>query len=180
MLQPFRGVYPRVDPSAFVHERATLIGDVTIGPGASVWPGAVLRGDDGPIVIGENTSIQDGAIIHCTEGLSRTLVGARVTVGHQVVLHGCTIGDDCLIGMGSIVLDEAVVESWAFVAAGALVAPNKRVPSGQMWMGNPGKAVRALTDRDREWISHSWNAYAKRTLEYLAESAAAVAAAANK
>jgi carbonic anhydrase/acetyltransferase-like protein (isoleucine patch superfamily) len=171
MLQSFRGVHPRVDPTAFVHERATLIGDVEIGPGSSVWPGAVLRGDDGPIVIGANTSIQDGTIIHATEGLSRTTVGSRVTVGHQVVLHGCTIGDDCLIGMGSIVLDEAVVEAWAFVAAGALVAPGKRVPTGQMMMGNPGKLVRALTDKDRAWISHSWNAYAKRTREYLAELA---------
>jgi carbonic anhydrase/acetyltransferase-like protein (isoleucine patch superfamily) len=171
MLQSFRGVHPRVDPTAFVHERATLIGDVEIGPGSSVWPGAVLRGDDGPIVIGANTSIQDGTIIHATEGLSRTTVGSRVTVGHQVVLHGCTIGDDCLIGMGSIVLDEAVVEAWAFVAAGTLVAPGKRVPTGQMMMGNPGKLVRALTDKDRAWITHSWNAYAKRTREYLAELA---------
>jgi len=171
MLQSFRGVHPRVDPTAFVHERATLIGDVEIGPGASVWPGAVLRGDDGPIVIGADSSIQDGTIIHATEGLSRTTVGARVTVGHQVVLHGCTIGDDCLIGMGSIVLDEAVVEAWAFVAAGTLVAPGKRVPTGQMMMGNPGKLVRALTDKDRAWITHSWNAYAKRTREYLAELA---------
>lgn len=171
MLQSFRGVHPRVDPTAFVHERATLIGDVEIGPGASVWPGAVLRGDDGPIVIGADSSIQDGTIIHATEGLSRTTVGARVTVGHQVVLHGCTIGDDCLIGMGSIVLDEAVVEAWAFVAAGTLVAPGKRVPHGQMMMGNPGKLVRVLTDKDRAWITHSWNAYAKRTREYLAELA---------
>ena len=171
MLQSFRGVHPRVDPTAFVHERATLIGDVEIGPGASVWPGAVLRGDDGPIVIGANSSIQDGTIIHATEGLSRTTVGARVTVGHQVVLHGCTIGDDCLIGMGSIVLDEAVVEAWAFVAAGTLVAPGKRVPTGQMMMGNPGKLVRALTDKDRAWITHSWSAYAKRTREYLGELA---------
>ncbi|MBL9105112.1 MAG: gamma carbonic anhydrase family protein [Myxococcales bacterium] len=170
MLQAFKGVRPRVDPTAYVHPRATLIGDVTIGPGASVWPGAVLRGDDGPIVIGEHSSIQDGTIIHATEGLSRTTVGARVTVGHQVVLHGCTIGDDCLIGMGSIVLDEVVVEAWAFVAAGTLVPPGKRVPSGQMMMGNPGKLVRALAEKDRAWITHSWNAYAKRAREYLAEA----------
>lgn len=169
MLQAFKGVRPRVDKAAFVHPRATLIGDVTIGPGASVWPGAVLRGDDGPIVVGENSSIQDGTVIHATEGLSRTTVGARVTVGHRVILHGCTIGDDCLIGMGSIVLDEAVVEPWSFIAAGALVAPGKRVPSGQMMMGNPGKLVRALTDKDRAWISHSWNAYVKRAREFLAE-----------
>lgn len=167
MLQPFKGVRPRVDPTAYVHPLATLIGDVEVGPGASIWPGAVLRGDDGPIVIGAHSSIQDGTVIHATEGLSRTTVGARVTVGHRVILHGCTVGDDCLVGMGAIVLDNAVVEPWSFIAAGALVAPGKRVPSGQMMMGNPGKLVRALTDKDREWISHSWNAYAQRAREYL-------------
>jgi carbonic anhydrase/acetyltransferase-like protein (isoleucine patch superfamily) len=169
MIQGFRGKFPRVDPTAFVHPAATLIGDVEVGPGASIWPGAVLRGDDGPIVIGANTSIQDGTVIHMTEGMSRTTVGARVTVGHRVILHGCTVGDDCLIGMGSVVLDNAVVEDWAFVAAAALVAPNKRVPTGQMMMGNPGRIARALTEADRAWITHSWNAYVKRSREYMSE-----------
>ena len=171
MLQGFRGKFPRVDPSAYVHPAATLIGDVEVGPRASIWPGAVLRGDDGPIVIGADTSIQDGTVIHMTEGRSRTTVGARVTVGHKVILHGCTVGDDCLIGMGSCLLDNAVVEDWAFVAAATLVAPNKRVPSGQMMMGNPGRLVRALTDADRQWIAYSWSAYVKRSREYMAEAA---------
>lgn len=171
MLQAFRGKFPRVAPDAFVHPMATLIGDVTIGAGSSVWPGAVLRGDDGPIIIGEQTSIQDGTIIHATEGQSRTTVGSRVTVGHQVILHGCTIADDCLIGMGSCLLDNAVVEAWAFVAAGTLVPPNKRVATGQMMMGNPGRIVRALTDADRAWIVHSCQAYVKRGREYLEEAA---------
>lgn len=169
MLQAFRDRRPRVDASAYVHPAAVLIGDVSLGPEASVWPAAVLRGDDGPIVIGAQTSIQDGAVIHATEGVSRTSVGARVTVGHKVVLHGCTIGDDCLIGMGAILLDNAVIEPWAFVAAGTLVPPGKVVRSGQMVMGNPFREVRALTDKDREWIMHSWNAYVRRGREYLAE-----------
>jgi carbonic anhydrase/acetyltransferase-like protein (isoleucine patch superfamily) len=168
MLQAFRGKYPRVDPSAYVHPAATLIGDVEVGPRASIWPGVVLRGDDGPIVIGEDTSIQDGTVIHMTEGLSHTRVGARVTVGHRVILHGCSIGDDCLVGMGSCVLDNAVIEPWSFVAAGTLVAPNKVVPTGQMMMGNPGRLVRALTATDRDWITHSWRAYVKRSREYMA------------
>jgi len=173
MLQAFQGKFPQIAPGAFVHPMATLIGDVTIGAGSSVWPGAVLRGDDGPIVIGEHTSIQDGTIIHATEGQSRTTVGSRVTVGHQVILHGCTIADDCLIGMGSCLLDNVVVEGWAFIAAGTLVPPNKRVGTGQMMMGNPGRIVRALTDADRAWIVHSCHAYMKRAQEYLAEAAAA-------
>ena len=168
MLQAFRGKYPRVDPSAFVHPTATLIGDVEVGARASIWPGAVLRGDDGPIVIGPDTSIQDGTVIHMTEGRSSTTVGARVTVGHRVILHGCTIGSDCLIGMGSCLLDNAVVEDWAFVAAATLVAPGKVVPTGQMMMGNPGRLARALTDADRRWISYSWDAYVKRSREYMA------------
>ncbi len=173
MLQAFRGKFPQVAAGAFVHPMATLIGDVVIGAGSSVWPGAVLRGDDGPIVIGEHTSIQDGTIIHATEGQSRTTVGSRVTVGHQVILHGCTIADDCLIGMGSCLLDNVIVEGWAFIAAGTLVPPNKRIGTGQMMMGNPGRVVRALTDTDRAWIVHSCQAYMKRAQEYLAEEAAA-------
>lgn len=169
MLEALRGIRPRVDPTAFVHAAATLIGDVEVGPRASIWPAAVLRGDDGPIVIGAETSIQDGTVIHATEGVSRTTVGARVTVGHKVILHGCTIGDDCLIGMGSIVLDNAVVEPWSFVAAGTVIPPNKVVRSGEMVMGNPFRVVRALTAKDREWIEHSWKAYVKRAAEYLAE-----------
>jgi carbonic anhydrase/acetyltransferase-like protein (isoleucine patch superfamily) len=168
-LEPFRGVRPQVDPSAFVHPAATLIGGVTVGAEASIWPAAVLRGDDGAIVIGPQSSIQDGSVIHATEGLSHTTVGARVTVGHKAILHGCTIGDDCLIGMGSILLDNAVIEPWAFVAAGTLIPPGKVVRSGEMVMGNPFRVVRKLTDKDREWIVHSWNVYVRRAREYLAE-----------
>ena len=169
MLEALRGKHPLVDPTAFVHASAVLIGEVTVGPRASIWPAAVLRGDDGAIVIGADTSIQDGTVIHATEGVSHTTVGARVTVGHKVILHGCTIGDDCLIGMGSLVLDNAVVEPWSFVAAGTLIPPNKVVRSGEMVMGNPFRVVRSLTPKDREWIEYAWTVYVKRAKEYMAE-----------
>lgn len=169
MLEALRGKTPLVDPAAFVHAAAVLIGDVVVGARASIWPTAVLRGDDGPIRIGPDTSIQDGTVIHATEGISHTTVGARVTVGHKVILHGCTIGDDCLIGMGSIVLDNAVVEPWSFVAAGTVIPPGKVVRSGEMVMGNPFRVVRALTAKDREWIEHAWTSYVRRAAEYMAE-----------
>lgn len=168
MLEAFRGIAPRVDASAFVHASAVLIGEVVVGPRASIWPCAALRGDDGAIVIGADTSIQDGTVIHATEGISRTTVGARVTVGHKVILHGCTIGDDCLIGMGSLVLDNAVIEPWSFVAAGTVIPPNKVVRSGEMVMGNPFRVVRTLTPKDREWIEHAWTVYVRRAEEYRA------------
>lgn len=163
------GRSPVVDPAAFVHPAAVVIGEVRIGRDSSVWPGAVLRGDDAPIVIGDETSIQDGTVIHATEGQSATTVGARVTVGHRVILHGCTIGDECLIGMGSIILDNAVIEPGAFVGAGALVPPRKVVRSGELVMGSPCRVVRICSDADRAWIEHSWRSYVKRTREYLAE-----------
>ncbi|MEZ4427918.1 MAG: gamma carbonic anhydrase family protein [Nannocystaceae bacterium] len=170
MLQAFAGHRPRVDPTAFVHEAAVLIGQVTLGAGSSVWPNATLRGDDAPIVVGAQSSIQDGSTIHATEGQSRTTVGDRVTVGHNVILHGCTIGDDCLIGMGSIVLDSAIVEPGAFVGAGTVIPPRKVVRAGTLVMGNPFKLVRVCTQADRDWIEHSWRAYVRRGQEYLAQA----------
>lgn len=168
MIESFQGKAARVHASAYVHRAAVLIGEIEIGAESSVWPNVTLRGDDGPIVIGSQTSIQDNSLIHCTEGMSVTTVGNRVTVGHAVVLHGCTIGDDCLIGMGSILLDNAVVESGAFVAAGTLVPPGKVVKAGTMVMGNPMKFVRECGDKEREWIAFSWKAYVKRAAQYLA------------
>ncbi len=130
MQEPFEDHLPKVHPEAWVHASAVVIGEVEIGPESSVWPTATLRGDDGPIHIGARTSIQDGTVIHNTEGLSTTRVGDRVTVGHRVILHGCTIGDDCIIGMGAILLDNAVVEPGSIVGAGTVVPMGKRVEAG--------------------------------------------------
>ena len=167
-LERFAGQEPRIDPSAFVHEAAVLIGEVVIGPQSSVWPNVTLRGDDGPIHIGAATSIQDNSVIHCTEGLSFTRVGDRVTVGHSVILHGCTVHDDVLIGMGSVLLDEVVVESGAIVAAGTVIPPRKVVRAGTLVAGNPMRVLRACTPKDLEMIEFGWKAYVKRAAEYLA------------
>ncbi len=176
MLQQFRGTSPRIFDGAFVHEMAVLIGAVEVGAESSIWPNTTLRGDDGPIIVGAQTSIQDGTTIHCTEGFSRTTIGDRVTVGHNVILHGCTVGDDCLIGMGAIVLDNAKVEAGALVAAGCVIPAGKVVEAGTMVVGNPFRVVRTCTQKDRALIEFSWRAYVKRTADYLAEAAAAAAA----
>ena len=129
---------PTIDPSAFVHPDAVLIGNVTIGPESSVWPTAVLRGDHGSIRVGAQTSIQDGTIIHCTSTLD-TVIGDRCTVGHNVHLEGCTIEDGCLIGSGSVVLHEAIIRTGALVGAQALVPNGTEVPSRAMALGVPAK-----------------------------------------
>jgi len=168
VIEPFKGKHPQIHPEAFVHAAASLIGDIEIGAQSSIWPNVTLRGDDGPIIIGSQTSIQDNSCIHCTEGMSKTTIGNRVTVGHSVVLHGCTIGDDALIGMGAIILDNAVVESGAMVAAGALITPGKIVRAGTLVAGNPMRILRELAERDLAMIQFSWRAYVERTREYLA------------
>jgi carbonic anhydrase/acetyltransferase-like protein (isoleucine patch superfamily) len=131
-------VEPRIDPTAYVHPDAMVIGDVVLGPDASVWPFAVLRGDDGAIRIGARSNVQDGAVIHCTETLD-TVVGDDVTIGHQAHLEGCTILDGSLIGVGSIVLHEAVVGPNALVGANAVVTGRTVVPENAMALGVPAK-----------------------------------------
>ena len=159
MIEPFEGDWPQIDDTAFVHPSAVIIGRVRIGAHCSIWPNAVLRGDDAEIVIGPRTNIQDGVVVHTTENLSRVVVGARVTVGHMALLHGCIIGDDCLIGMGSVLLDNAVVESNAYIGAASLVTQRKKIPSGVLALGNPARVVRSLTQKDLDWIQYSWKRY---------------------
>lgn len=144
-----------------------LIGQVRIGAQSSVWPNVTLRGDDGKIVVGTQTSIQDGTVVHMTEGRSVTTVGDRVTVGHGAILHGCSIQDDCIIGMGCIILDNAVIERGCIVGAGALVPAGKRVAAGTVVVGNPLTVLRACTDTDKDYIAYSWREYVKRTRQYL-------------
>jgi carbonic anhydrase/acetyltransferase-like protein (isoleucine patch superfamily) len=172
VLEPFEGVHPEIHPEAFVHAAAVLIGHVVIGARTSVWPCAVLRGDDGPVLIGEDTSIQDGTLIHCTEGLSKTVVGSRSTIGHKVVLHGCTIEDECLVGMGAIILDNARVETGSIIAAGTLIPPNKVVPAGMLVMGSPFKVIRPVNEQDRKLIDNGWREYVHRAGQYLARDRA--------
>lgn len=171
MQEPFENHRPQLHPEAWVHASAVVIGEVEIGPESSVWPTATLRGDDGPIRIGACTSIQDGTVIHNTEGLSTTTVGDRVTVGHRVILHGCTVGDDCIIGMGAIILDNAVVEPGSIVGAGTVVPMGKRVEAGTVVIGNPMRVLRACTPKDTEFIAYSWREYQKRVAQYRARDA---------
>src|SRR5688572_25814735 len=129
-LEPHEGIWPEVHPTAFVHRSAVLIGRVRIGPDASVWPHVTLRGDEGDIVLGAGSNIQDGCTVHMTGNRSNTLVGDRVTVGHNCVLHGCRIEDDCLVGMGSILLDNCVIGSGTLIGAGTLITGDKIIPAG--------------------------------------------------
>ena len=165
------GVRPTLGPRVFVAPNATLIGDVTLGEQASVWFGAVLRGDVFPIRIGARSNVQDGTVVHVTNGKAATTVGDDVTIGHMALLHGCTIGNRCLIGMGSIVLDNAKIGDECLIAAGTLVAPAARIPPRSMVMGRPGKIVRTLSDKDLEWMLEAGRLYLEYGATFLTEGA---------
>src|ERR1700722_17636607 len=127
MIMPYKNIIPTIDPDAFIAEGAVVIGDVHIGSKSNIWFGCVVRGDVNYIRIGERTNIQDGSVIHVTRKTGPTVIGSGITIGHNVLLHACTLEDDCFIGMHATIMDGAVVESGAWVAAGALVTPNKRI-----------------------------------------------------
>lgn len=162
MIQRYEDHVPVVDPTAWVHESAVLIGQVELAARVSIWPTAVLRGDMGLVRIGEDTNIQDGTICHDTTDISETLVGARCTVGHRVVLHGCVIEDDVLVGMGSIVMDNVRVGSGSLIAAGTLLPPGKVIPPGSLVMGSPGRVVRPVGPRERAMVENGWRSYARK------------------
>ena len=149
LVKPYKDKRPDISAAAFVAENATLIGDVVLGPNSNVWYGAVLRGDVGFIKIGASTNIQDLVCIHATTHLSNTEIGAEVTVGHSVIIHGAKIGDGALIGMGSVILDNAEIGAECLVAAGTVVTPRTVIPPRMLVRGQPGKAIRPL--RDDEW-----------------------------
>ena len=156
---------PQVAASAWVADNAQVIGDVSLGEGASVWFGATLRGDSAPIVIGAGSNIQDGSVLHADEGLPLT-IGDNVTVGHQVMLHGCTIGDESLIGIGAIVLNGAKIGKNCLVGAGSLVTEGKQFPDGSMVMGSPAKVVRQLTPEQIEGLRQSAKHYTENAARY--------------
>jgi gamma-carbonic anhydrase len=157
-LYELKGVAPQLGRDVYVAEGARVIGDVHLGDEASIWFGAVLRGDYMPIRVGARTNIQDNAVVHITSGQSGATLGDDVTVGHAAIVHGCTIGSGCLVGMGSTVLDGAVVGEGCFIAAGSLVTPGTVIAPRSFVIGRPAKAIRAVTDRDvaaiREAASH--------------------------
>ncbi|SCZ64296.1 gamma carbonic anhydrase family protein [Thiohalomonas denitrificans] len=160
MIRVFRDFTPAIDATAYVDEAAVVIGNVTIGPQSSIWPGVVLRGDVNAIHVGARTSIQDGTVLHVTHDHDQApggfpcRVGDEVTVGHNVTLHGCTVEDRCLIGMGAIVLDGAVVRSGALLAAGSLVPPGRDLEGGYLWLGSPVRRGRVLSTEERERFTY--------------------------
>ena len=166
MLEGYLHYQPILAPSAWVHERAVVIGDVELGDEVSIWPGAILRGDQGKIRIGSQSNIQDGTVVHATGGVSTTTVGERVTVGHNAVLHGCTIGSRCLIGMGAIILDNAVIGAGCIVGAGALVLKGTVVPPDSLVLGNPAREFRTLTPQQQRAIAEGWQAYVHLAYEH--------------
>ena len=167
MLRPFRGVLPRVHSTAFVDHSAQVIGDVEIGEESSVWMTAVIRGDVHRIRIGSRTNIQDGTVVHVMRGTHPTTVGDNVTVGHGALLHGCTIEDRCLIGIGAILLNGAHIGTGSIVAAGTLIVEEMKVPPRSLVMGSPGRVKRPLTDAEAESIQDLADRYVGYRLEYM-------------
>jgi len=159
---------PEIHPSAYVHESAVVIGAVLLGPRVSVWPGAVLRGDNEPIEIGEESNVQDGCVLHTDPGLP-VRIGARVSVGHQSMLHGCTIGDGSLVGIQAVLLNECVVGKNCLVGASALVTERKQVPDGSMVVGAPGRILRALTPEEIGRMAENAASYVRRAALFRAE-----------
>lgn len=167
-IAPYRGIMPKIHPTAFIAPGAVVIGDVEIGAHSNVWFGCVIRGDVHRIRIGERTNIQDGSTIHVTRVTGPTTIGSGVTIGHAVLLHACTLEDDCFVGMRSAIMDDAVVEKGGWVAAGAVVTPGKRIPSGQVWAGVPAKFFRETTAEEKAFIPVSAKNYTDLAAEYLA------------
>ena len=159
MIEAFSGVVPQLHPSSWVHASAVIIGEVSLAEQVSVWPTAVLRGDVGPIVIGACSNIQDGVICHDTTGESATVVGERCTVGHRAILHGCTLEDEVLVGMGAIVMDHARVGAQAVIGAGTVVTPGTVIPPRSLVLGVPGRVVRPVTDDELARIGEAWRTY---------------------
>ena len=165
MLRSYRGISPRVAPSAYIDPGAHIIGDVVIGERSSVWPSAALRGDIEPIHVGEEPNLQEGAVLHTDSGFPTTL-GNRVTVGHLALLHGCIVEDDALIGMGAIVLNGARVGKGAVVASGALVPEGMQIPAETLVMGTPAKPRRAVTAEEQARFRKGVQNYAERAAIY--------------
>lgn len=146
----YEGVTPQIDPEAFVAAGARIIGDVQVGPETSIWYNVVVRGDVGQIRIGARSNIQDGTVVHVTGGMHDTQIGDDVLIGHLAMIHGCTLHDRAFVGFGAAVMDGCVIESDGMLAAGALLTPGKRIPSGELWSGRPAKFMRALTPEEME------------------------------
>lgn len=175
-LRAYQGMEPQLGERVYIDPASVVIGDVVLGDDCSVWPMAVIRGDMHRIRIGARTSVQDGSVLHIThasdfspEGFPLT-IGEDVTIGHKAILHGCTLGNRILVGMGAIVMDGAVVDDEVIIAAGAVVTPGKHLESGYVYAGNPAKALRPLKDKERAFFPYTAANYVKLKDRFLAES----------
>ena len=159
MLLPVNGLAPQLGPDCFVAENATIVGDVVLGARCTVWFAAVVRGDVNSIRIGEQTNVQDGAVLHCTYQRAALTIGSRVSIGHRAIVHGCTVADDVLIGMGAIVMDHAVVGAGCVIAAGAVVLENTICEPGYLYAGVPARRIKPVTDEQRATIQRTAENY---------------------
>ena len=166
-LLPFKNKVPRINSDCFIAPNSVIIGDVEIGSRTSIWFGTVLRGDVFYIKVGDNTNIQDNSVVHVTTNKYPTIIGNNVTIGHSVTLHGCSIKDNSLVGIGSVVMDECELGEWSIIAAGSVVKPNTKIPSGKLWGGLPAKEIRDINDMEREWIKELSNNYVELSKQYL-------------
>lgn len=169
MIYEYKGIQPKFDPSVFIADSADVIGDVEVGAESSLWFQVVVRGDVNSIRIGSRTNIQDQSCLHVTRKIAPLVVGDNVTVGHSVILHGCTISDLVLIGMGSTVMDRAIIPPRSIVGARSLVTEGKTFPEGHLIMGSPAKAVRPLTEEELAFLPKSANNYVQDAKDYLSK-----------
>jgi len=172
-VRNFNNQQPIIGQSVFIDESAVVIGNVTLGDDVSVWPATVIRGDVESIRIGDGTNVQDGSVLHVShagkfspEGHPLT-IGKGVTIGHRAVVHACTIGNYCLIGIGAIIMDDAILEDYVMLGAGALVPPGKRLESGYLYVGAPARQARPLKETEREFLEYSCQQYIQLKNEYL-------------
>jgi carbonic anhydrase/acetyltransferase-like protein (isoleucine patch superfamily) len=174
-IRSYKGITPTYDNSVYIDESSVLVGDISLGKDSSVWPLVAARGDVNYIRIGERTNIQDGSVLHLTRASKSNpdgyplIIGDDVTVGHKVMLHGCQLGNRILVGMGAIVMDNAVVEDDVIIGGGSLVPPNKRLESGYLYVGSPVKQARPLTEQELAFLKISADNYVQLKDEYLAE-----------
>ena len=171
MIRAYRGIVPRIAASAYIDPSAQVIGDVVVGERSSIWPNVTVRGDVNSIRIGDETNIQDNSVLHCDAGLFPLHIGNRVTVGHLAMLHGCSIQDECLIGIGAVILNGAKIGTGSVIAAGAVVPEGSEVPPGSMVMGVPAKVKRPLSEEERERFRQNARHYVEAAQIYRDEPA---------
>jgi len=172
-LRSFQGITPRLGAKIYIDQSAAIVGDITLADDVSIWPLVAARGDVNTITIGARTNIQDGTVLHVTRKSEHNpngnplIIGTDVTVGHKCMLHGCTLGDRILVGMGAIIMDGAVIENDVFIGAGSLVPPNKTLTSGYLYVGNPVKKMRPLKDTEAAFLKQSAINYVELKNDYL-------------